>query len=392
MPRSRDGIGRTTPLRRPGQPLPNNTPRKLIGQLAGFARDAQAKVIYLDFDFRNTLPDDGELHDELARSGQPLILIPSFFTSGRLPACEDQDDTPPPKPPTELATVFADLTELPKDQPPGSRRRSCPRSLWFIPSSRSALTGCPKACVRPIACALVPKGRWSGERRRWCVRSNWRLPTLPPANRGTRASKRLTSPNRASFRFAGQSGTTSPKNMPAKTKRRQRRKQAQRSNDQKLAYLRLEAGFTGQIPRRPGSTGRGIRRPERRDRRHRLDRAMVGRYVGYAARRSAGRAGACQLRAEPSVRRRRSLDLGANASGRRLIAVAAVATVYLCWRPTFRALARGAPLSLRHAASTLDFGSGRVCGMRTSFRGHSRPFCSPTAPASLPAGVLEFSA
>src|SRR3984957_17402284 len=107
----------------PNGPLPNNTPRKLIAQLAGFARKAEAKVIYLDFDFRNTLADDGDLHAELARSGQPLILIPSFFTSGRLPPCEDQDDKPPPKPPTELTTVFADLTEPPKDEPPGGEAK-----------------------------------------------------------------------------------------------------------------------------------------------------------------------------------------------------------------------------------------------------------------------------
>jgi CHASE2 domain-containing sensor protein len=82
-------------------PLPNNTPRKLIAQLAGFARKAEAKVIYLDFDFRNTLPDDGDLYTQLARTDQPLILIPTFFTSGRLPPCEDQGDAQPPKPPTE---------------------------------------------------------------------------------------------------------------------------------------------------------------------------------------------------------------------------------------------------------------------------------------------------
>ena len=104
-------------------PLPNNTPRKLIAQLAGFARRAEAKVIYLDFDFRNTLPDDGDLYTQLARTDQPLILIPTFFTSGRLPPCEDQGDTQPPKPPTELATVFADLTEPPKNQPPGSESK-----------------------------------------------------------------------------------------------------------------------------------------------------------------------------------------------------------------------------------------------------------------------------
>ncbi len=98
-------------------PLPNNTPRKLIAQLARFARDAHAKVIFLDFDFRNSLPDDADLHDELAQTDKPPILIPTFFTSGRPPRCEDQTDA---RSPTELQTAFSDLTELSKDPPPGS--------------------------------------------------------------------------------------------------------------------------------------------------------------------------------------------------------------------------------------------------------------------------------
>ena len=98
-------------------PLPNNTPRKLIAQLARFARDAHAKVIFLDFDFRNSLPDDADLHAELAQTDKPPILIPTFFTSGRPPRCEDQTDA---RSPTELETAFSDLTELSKDPPPGS--------------------------------------------------------------------------------------------------------------------------------------------------------------------------------------------------------------------------------------------------------------------------------
>jgi CHASE2 domain-containing sensor protein len=101
----------------PSAPLPNNTPRKLIAQLAKFARDAHAKVIFLDFDFRNALPDDKALHDELAQTDKPPILIPTFFTSGRPPRCEDQTDA---RPPTELETAFSDLTELSKDPPPAS--------------------------------------------------------------------------------------------------------------------------------------------------------------------------------------------------------------------------------------------------------------------------------
>ncbi len=71
-------------------PLSNDTPRKLIAQLARVSRDAQAKVVFLDFDFRNSVPDDKDLHAELAKTNRPPILIPTFFTSGRLPPCDDQ--------------------------------------------------------------------------------------------------------------------------------------------------------------------------------------------------------------------------------------------------------------------------------------------------------------
>jgi CHASE2 domain-containing sensor protein len=100
-------------------PLFNDTPRKLIAQLAKFARAAQAKVVFLDFDFRNSVPDDKDLHDELAKANQPPILIPTFFTSGRLPPCDDQGGA---NPPTELKTVFSDLTEPSNDPPPGSQK------------------------------------------------------------------------------------------------------------------------------------------------------------------------------------------------------------------------------------------------------------------------------
>ena len=50
-----------------------------------------------------------------------------------------------------------------------------------------------------------------------------------------------------------------------------------------------------------------------------------------------------------------------------LAGVAALATVYWCWRPAFQALPLG-PAPHPSAASTLHSGSGRVCGVRTSFR------------------------
>ena len=100
-------------------PLSNDTPRKLIAQLARVSREAQAKVVFLDFDFRNSVPDDKDLHAELAKTNRPPILIPTFFTSGRLPPCDDQGGA---NPPTELKTVFSDLTDPSNDPPPGSQK------------------------------------------------------------------------------------------------------------------------------------------------------------------------------------------------------------------------------------------------------------------------------
>ena len=88
--------------------LPNNTPRGLIAKLTELARSASAAVVYLDFDFRNRLPDDPDLHDELATQSKTPVLIPTFFTAGRLPPCDDQNDRIPP---TELETAFSDLTK-----------------------------------------------------------------------------------------------------------------------------------------------------------------------------------------------------------------------------------------------------------------------------------------
>ena len=89
------------------QSLPNNTPRGLIAELTKLARSAPAAVVYLDFDFRNRLRDDADLHAELAKQSKTPVLIPAFFTAGRLPPCDDQSDRVPP---AELETAFSDLT------------------------------------------------------------------------------------------------------------------------------------------------------------------------------------------------------------------------------------------------------------------------------------------
>lgn len=93
-----------------GNPKPpaNNTPRGLIAKLTASARDASAAVIFLDFDFRDRLPDDDDLKGELAKESKTPVLIPTYFTAGRLPSCDNQSDQVAP---AELETVFGDLTD-----------------------------------------------------------------------------------------------------------------------------------------------------------------------------------------------------------------------------------------------------------------------------------------
>jgi hypothetical protein len=92
---------------------PNNTPRGLIAELTDLARGASAAVIFLDFDFRDRLADDGDrraedsLKAELAKRSDTPVLIPSFFTAGRLPPCDNQSGQSAP---AELETIFGDLT------------------------------------------------------------------------------------------------------------------------------------------------------------------------------------------------------------------------------------------------------------------------------------------
>lgn len=96
------------------RPSRNNTPRGLIAELTGLARSASAAVVFLDFDFRDRLADgidregDRSLHDELAKKSDTPVLIPTYFTAGVLPPCDNQSDQIAP---AELETVFSDLTE-----------------------------------------------------------------------------------------------------------------------------------------------------------------------------------------------------------------------------------------------------------------------------------------
>ena len=336
-------------------PLPNNTPRKLIAQLAGFARKAEAKVIYLDFDFRNTLPDDGDLYAQLARTDQPLILIPTFFTSGRLPPCENQSDTQPPKPPTELATVLADLTEPPKNQPPGSESK-LPSIALVHPVLTLGAYGLPEgvcssyrvrfgperelvwreaAMVRAVQLATAdPSACKSGDA---CIQTpDPAKPDILPI--------RWTIGNDVTEKHASVDNgakTSVPRISAAKVD------SVSASNDQKLAYLRLEAASLVKYHKVPDPTGAEFGT---------LKDAIVviGSTTQWSEDTLATPLGDLQgvLAHVNFALSLQSVDDEASIWVQLLLdgfftAAAAIATVYWCWRPTFRALGVGAPLPLR---------------------------------------------
>jgi CHASE2 domain-containing sensor protein len=97
---------------KPNAPL-NNTPRGLIAELVTLARSASAAVVFLDFDFRDRLADDDDragddrLKKELAEKNDTPVLVPTFFTAGVLPPCDNQSDQVAP---AELETIFGDFT------------------------------------------------------------------------------------------------------------------------------------------------------------------------------------------------------------------------------------------------------------------------------------------
>ena len=335
--------------------LPNNTPRQLIGQLAGFARKAEAKVIYLDFDFRNTLPDDGDLYAQLARTDQPLILIPTFFTSGRLPPCENQSDTQPPKPPTELATVFADLTEPPKNQPPGSES-NLPSIALVHPVLTLGAYGLPEGVCSSYRVRFGPERElvW---REAAMVRAVQLATADPfPCKPGAECipTPDLDKPGVLPIRWTiGNDVTEKHASVDNRAKTNGAKTSAAKvdsisaSNDQKLAYLRLEAGSLVKYHDVPTPTDGKFAA---------LKDAIV--VIGSTAQWSEDTLAtplgdlqgvlahvnfALSLQSvddEASIWVQLPLDFV-------FTGAAAVATVYLCWRPTFRSLALGAPLPMR---------------------------------------------
>jgi hypothetical protein len=81
------------------------TPRSLLASLIHVLREAQPSAIFLDYDFRNHLPDDSALRDELAKPNLTPVLLPRFYGPGVLPDCESQTQA---KAPMEQETVFDD--------------------------------------------------------------------------------------------------------------------------------------------------------------------------------------------------------------------------------------------------------------------------------------------
>jgi CHASE2 domain-containing sensor protein len=345
--------------------LPNNTPRQLIGQLAGFARAAQAKVIYLDFDFRNTLPDDGRLHDELAKTDQPLILIPTFFTSGRLPACEDQGDAQPPKPPTELATVFAGLTELPKNQPPGSEKK-LPSIALVHPVLTLGAYGLPEGVCSSYRVRFGPERElvWREAAMVRAVQLATADPSACTAGDPCIQTPDLGKPGILPIRWTigndvtekhasvdtgaktGAAKTSVAKTGVAKTSAA-KVDSISASNDQKLAYLRLEAGSLVKYHDVPTPTDGKFAA---------LKDAIV--VIGSTAQWSedtlATPLGDLQgvLAHVNFALSLQSVDDEASIGLQFLLdfvfaGAAALAAVYFCWRPTFRALPLGAPLPMR---------------------------------------------
>jgi CHASE2 domain-containing sensor protein len=138
------------------QPLPNNTPRGLIARLTNLARQASAAVVYLDFDFRNHLPDrdgdgDGDLDAELAKVSDTPALIPTFFTSGRLPPCNNQTDRTTP---AELETIFSDLTK-PRETGSG---KSLPSVALVHPVLALGAYGLPDGACSAYRVQFMPGG------------------------------------------------------------------------------------------------------------------------------------------------------------------------------------------------------------------------------------------
>jgi CHASE2 domain-containing sensor protein len=331
-------------------PLRNNTPRQLIGQLAGFARKAHAKVIYLDFDFRNTLPDDGYLHEVLAQSGQPLILIPSFFTSGRLPPCEDQDDTPPPKPPTELATVFADLTDPPKDQPPGSAAK-LPSIALVHPVLTLGAYGLPEGVCSSYRVRFGPEKEivWREAAMVRAVQLAAADPSDCKPEDECIQTPALAKPGIVPIRWTIGNDVTEKHAVRDSGSKSGGAKvdSISASNDPRLAYLRLQAASLVKYHNVLDPTGGEFGA---------LKDAIVviGSTTQWSEDTLATPLGDLQgvLAHVNFALSLQSVDDEASIWVQMLLdgllaLTAALATVYLCWRPTFRALDAGVPVPLR---------------------------------------------
>lgn len=82
----------------------SGTPRGLIAILTAALRRAGVAVIYLDFDLRNTLPDDDLLAAELQCPNVPVVLLPHIIASGPSPECPDDRNLKQAA--TEIGTKF----------------------------------------------------------------------------------------------------------------------------------------------------------------------------------------------------------------------------------------------------------------------------------------------
>jgi hypothetical protein len=87
----------------PAQAITEGTPRALIAELTHVIRGGGAAVIFLDYDFRNSLADDAALSAELAGPSAVPVLLPKYLEHGGPPPCDRQGKD---RAPAELPTVF----------------------------------------------------------------------------------------------------------------------------------------------------------------------------------------------------------------------------------------------------------------------------------------------
>jgi hypothetical protein len=139
-----------------------NTPRDLIASLTGEARSGGAAVIYLDFDFRNSLKEDQALAKELENSRTTPVLLPTFFSTSRWQPCETQSDDAAPIE-LQLAPAFDSLINQ-KGSPAIDRSRPSDPQPRRVRARRGRVFALPREVRVPWGTRLPTGGDAAGGR------------------------------------------------------------------------------------------------------------------------------------------------------------------------------------------------------------------------------------